>query len=285
MKLKSIVIATSLLAATWASPAAAADKEQRQMMADIRMLQEQTQQMQNMIQTLAATLQEQIKSVDSRLNARIDEQTQQTRKALADQGIAVSTIQNDLRSVREKLDDNTTRVGSLKLEVEALRQLITQRGGGLGAAGSPDAAGQDLAGTGAPAAAAGSAASLGASPSKIFDSAMNDYYNKEYQLARDGFEDYIKSFPTADQAPEAQLWICNSYMNEGQYQKALDACDTTIRNYPKSPVLAEAYFRKGVAHQSLGQNDKAIEAFTTVTKNYPDSDAANLANQRLPQKK
>jgi len=282
MKLKFFPVAIALLVAVWATPAAAADKEQRQMMADIRMLQEQLQVLQNSIQALTTGLTEQIKGVDTRLNGRLDEQTQQTRKALADQGIAVGTIQTDLRSVRERLDDITTRVGSQSLEVKALRDLITQQG--RGAALSPGAADSPSGPDAAPAAAAASSSvNLGASPTKIFDSAMNDYYAARYQLARDGFEDYIKTYPTSDQAPEAQLWICNSYMNEGQYQKAVDACDAAIRNYPKSPVLAEAYYKKGVAHQSLGQTDRAIEALNAVVKNYPDSDAATLASGRLKQ--
>ena len=48
MKHRSFVLALALvLAGALAAPAAAADKEQLQMMADIRMLQEQAQQLQN----------------------------------------------------------------------------------------------------------------------------------------------------------------------------------------------------------------------------------------------
>jgi tol-pal system protein YbgF len=285
MKLKSSFITASLIAVVWATPAAAADKEQRQMMADLRMLQEQAQQLQNMIQTLTASLGDAIKSAETRLNARIDAQsaqTEQTRKALADQGIVVGNIQNDLRSVREKLDDNTTRVGSLKLEVEALRQLITQRGVGSAVPGGADSGIPGIADAAAPQAAApAGAVSLGASPSKIFDAAMSDYYKQDYELAREGFSDYIKTYPDSVQAPEAQYWICNSFVNEGQYQKAVDACDTAIRNYPKSAVLAEAYYKKGLAHQSLGQNDRAIDAYNTVVTKYPDSDTVTLAAQGL----
>src|SRR5262245_35339062 len=104
-----------------ASSAAAADKETRQMMADIRILQEQSQQLQNQIQALIATLNESIKAV----NARIEDQTNANRKSLADQKLVIDTMANDLRMLREKVDDNNVRVGSLGQEIEALRQSVS----------------------------------------------------------------------------------------------------------------------------------------------------------------
>src|SRR3979490_832237 len=56
---------------------AAANKEQQQMMADIRMLQEQSQQ----LQILLGALNESLKATNARIDARIDEQNNLTRKA------------------------------------------------------------------------------------------------------------------------------------------------------------------------------------------------------------
>ena len=77
-------------------PARAADKETRQMMADIRILQEQSQQLQNLL----AALNESIKAV----NVRIEEQTNSTRKSFADQKLVIDTLTGDLRVVREKVE-------------------------------------------------------------------------------------------------------------------------------------------------------------------------------------
>src|SRR5689334_11658221 len=99
------------LAAAQAAPAAAADQEHQQLMADLRMLQEQSQQLQNLL----AALNESLKAV----NARIDQQVEANRKAFADQKLVVDNLSNDVRVIREKLDDNNVRVGSLTQEVEA----------------------------------------------------------------------------------------------------------------------------------------------------------------------
>src|SRR5215470_422704 len=103
-----------------ASPALAANKEHQQLMADIRMLQEQSQ----LLQNLLAALNESLKAV----NTRIDQQTEANRKALADSKLIIDNLSNDVRVVREKLDDNNVRVGTLTQEVEALRQSLQQLG-------------------------------------------------------------------------------------------------------------------------------------------------------------
>jgi len=116
MRLTGAIVGVAL-ATVFVAPALAADKETRQMMADIRILQEQSQQLQNLIVAVNET----IKAV----NTRIDEQTGATRKSFADQKLVIDALANDLRVVREKVDDNNVRVGSLGQELDALRQSVT----------------------------------------------------------------------------------------------------------------------------------------------------------------
>src|SRR4051812_48675354 len=101
-----------------ARPAAAANKEHQQLMADLRMLQEQTQLLQNALGTLTEAL--------KAVNARLDQQTDANRKTSADQKLLIDNLTKDLGVVREKVDDNNVRVGSLSQEVDALRQLVQQ---------------------------------------------------------------------------------------------------------------------------------------------------------------
>jgi TolA-binding protein len=272
--------ATCLLAlVAVASPAAAADKETRQMMADIRILQEQSQQLQNLIAALNATLGEAIKTV----NARIDEQTNVNRKSLADQKLVIDAMANDVRVLREKVDDNSVRVGSLGQELDALRQAVAALSiprplpeGDSFSPAAPAEAGAPAAG--APAAGA---TSVGASPQKLWDSAMADYYAGQYDLAITGLEAYVKSFPQSPQAPNAALHVGISFSNQGKYDKAVEAYDTVIRTYPKAGVIPDAYTRKGQALMSLKQYDKAREALEFVIKNHGDNMAATVAQQRL----
>ena len=88
----AVLLVALVTAGPFAGPVAAASREQQQMMADIRMLQEQTQQLQSMLLTLTEALRT--------VTTRLDEQAGVNRKAFADQKLLVDTLAGDLRVVR-----------------------------------------------------------------------------------------------------------------------------------------------------------------------------------------
>lgn len=273
-----------LLTVTLVTPVAAQSKEQRQMMADLRMLQEQNQTIQNVLGSIV----EAIKAV----NARIDDQAKATGKAMADQKLVIDNLTNNIREIREKLDDNNVRLGSLDQEVGALRQGLQQLNarpavpdatpeagtapGGAGAAGGSG-------GGAVPAAAPPPAVALGTSPQKLYDEAFADYTLAQWDLAISGFEAVIKYFPKSERAADAQVYIGHSYLQAGRNDKAVEAYDTAIRSYQGAPALPEAYYKKGVALKALKRPDEARAAFDYVVKTYPESNAASLARQGLAQ--
>lgn len=270
----SALLAVLLLAA--ASPARAANKEHQQLMADLRMLQEQAQLLQNLIGTVTEAL--------KAVNTRLDQQAETTRKNFADQKLVIDNLTNDVRVIREKLDDNNVRIGSLTQEVESLRSSIQQ-------IGTRPSVTNDAADPQAPPAVPGStpppAASpnvgVSVSPQKLFDSAMSDYYSGLYDLAISGFSDYIRSFPKADLADDAQVNICSAYIQDGKNDKAVEACDLAIRTYPNGDKIPDAYYKKRLALQNLRDMNGAREAWEHVVKAAPDTDAGRLAKQRLDQ--
>src|SRR5215213_7792488 len=86
----ALLLALVYVALTPATPAAA-DREHQQMMADLRMLQEQTQQLQAMMSDLGEAL----KTVTS----RIEDQTSLERKAFADGKVQMDSMSGDIRVV------------------------------------------------------------------------------------------------------------------------------------------------------------------------------------------
>jgi tol-pal system protein YbgF len=283
MIMKQRVRATMLLlvGVSLAAPARAADKETLQMMADIRMLQEQTQQLQNLIGAVGDAL--------KTVSGRLDQQTEVNRKAFADQKTTIDTLAADLRVVRERVDDSNVRIGSVSQEVEALRQSIELLNipPASGASAEPAPPAPAVPGAppspspAAPAPVAPRSAAVGMSPTRLFDEAKAMYWAGQNDLAVMGFDSYIKTFPKSEQADDAQLLIGSAYLQAGANEKAVEAYDVAIRTYPNSNVLPEAYYKKGVALQNLKQLDRAREAFETVTTKYPDSFEATLAKQGI----
>jgi tol-pal system protein YbgF len=274
MKLRSLGALFGVILLAAVSPAYAANKEHQQMMADLRMLQEQSQLLQNLIGSVTETL--------KAVNTRLDQQAETNRKAFADQKLVIDNLTNDVRVIREKLDDNNVRIGSLTQEVDSLRQSIQQMGSRpSGANESEPAAGSPSGGT-APAGGQ-PAPTVGQSPQKVYDSAQSDYYSGQYDLAILGFADYIKSYPKSDQADDAQVYICTAYLQDGKNDKAVEACDLAIRTYPSGDKIPDAYYKKGLALQNLRNLNGAREAWEHVVNANPDSDAGRLAKQRLEQ--
>jgi tol-pal system protein YbgF len=282
-RLSAALLAGALAFGPLAGPLSAASREQQQMMADIRMLQEQTQQLQSMLLTLTEALRT--------VTTRLDEQAGTNRKAFADQKLLVDTLGGDLRVVREKIDETNVRLTSLSQDVEGVRDLIPQVAAAAAVApatpeGAPSAPGSvpgspTTAGTPAPTTAAPGAGVTGMTPRRFYETAYADYTAGQWSLAIQGFETYLKAYPKSDLADDAQYYIGESYAGDSKFREAAAAYDRVIRDYPNSDILPEAWYKVGISYDRFGQVDKAREAFDYVVRAYPDSDAGRLAKQNL----
>jgi tol-pal system protein YbgF len=259
-----LVVVLALVALSGARPQAAGNKEHQQMMADIRMLQEQNQQLQLQLTTLVDVLRA--------VTTKLDDQAGVNRKAFADNRLLVDSFGTDLRVVREKVDETNVRLMSLFQEVEALRATAPV---------SPTAVTSDPTGSPAQPAATPPPMASGGSPQRMFESARADYYAAQWTLAIRGFESYITTFPKSDMADDAQYYIGETHYSAGKFKDAVAAYDRVITNYPGSNTLPDAYYKRGLALNALGQVQQAKESFEYAAKNFPDSDAGRLARQAL----
>ena len=273
--LMTIAVAAALVGGTVA-PAAAQSRDQRQMMADIRMLQEQTQDLAVAVATMAQALQDSIKAV----NTRLDDANTTTRKGFADQKVIIDDMGKDMRAIRERVDDTNVRVSNVREELEALRSSIPI---------TPPAASVpvDPADPNASAAAAPPVATppppstAGLSPTRMFDTARADYAAGQWSLAVTGFDAFLKTFPRSEMADDAYFYIGETYYAQNRWNDAIGAYNQVIQNYPMGNAVPDAYYKRGLAQERLGQLDAARESWNTVLKNYPDSTAGGLAKQSL----
>jgi tol-pal system protein YbgF len=276
----------AVLMVVGAAPAAAQNRRELQMMADLRMLQEQNQQLQVSLAQLTDALATAVKA----LGGRLDDQNTQTRKAFADQTLKIDQFVSDLRVVREGLSDTNVKIGQLSQEVEALRLAIPQYPPPMAIApadpGTPPATATPATEPGVTPPAATStqpAAPLppGTSPQRLYDTAWADYTAGQWDLCISGFDTYLRAFPRSAQADLAQYYIGECNFQDGKHQEAVQAFNTVIANYPKGQSVAPAYYKRGMALTELGQVERARDSFESVIKLFPDSDAARLAKQSL----
>ena len=255
------------------APAVAQSRAERQMMADIRMLQEQTQQ----LAITLATLNDALKA----LNGRLDKQDEAARKAFADQRLVIENMGADVRVIRERTDETNVRINTLSQEIDALRDSMAQMQASAPPPGvppvDPNAPDAPL-----PAGSPSTAPStVGLSPTRMYEQAFADYAAGQWTLAISGFEQFLKTFPKSEMADEAQLHIGETHYAAGRYTDAIAAYNQVIQSYATSNSTPQAYYKRGAAQERVKDVDAARASWEFVIKSWPESDAARLAKQML----
>ena len=262
---------------------AAQNREHQQQAAELRILQEQQQQLSVAIAQLTDAL--------KALNTRLDEASAATRKGFADQELNIRNMSGDLSAIRERTQETDTRIRTLRDEIDALRTTISSLPSLISQGAPPPGDGVDptAAPPGAPApvsaappVAAGAAPSTaGLSPARMLDSAKSDYFAGQWALAVSGFEALVRAFPRSEAAGEAQFYIGETYYAQNKWREAIDAYGLVFEKYRNTTWVPDAYRKRGQAYAQSGQPDKAREMWEAVIKLYPESDAARLAAQDL----
>ena len=273
------VIAAALL--TLPASASAASKEQQLLMAELRIMQQNQQMLQQSLIALADTL--------KAVTGRLDEQAGTSRKALADQRLLIEGMTDTVRALREKSDDTNVRLSSITQELESIRQTIASQPAPIAVIPSTDPA-ADPGAPGAPPTAPPAAPTAGTpppnvSPQRTYDSAYSDYAAGQYELAIVGFQTFLKFFPRHMSADDAQLNIGNSLYNGGKYREAVVEYQKVISDFPTTDSVPAAYYKLGQTYMALKQNDLARKQFETVMKNFDRSSEATLAKQALDRMK
>jgi tol-pal system protein YbgF len=255
-----------------AAPAAAQNREHQQMAAELRMLQEQQQQ-------IAITL-AQIGEALKAINARIDDSNNAARKGFADQKLVIDAMGTDLRTIRERVDDSNVRLGTLREEIDAIRTSLPSLGQPQPIPAPLDPADPN-ASAAAPAPAVTVPSTAGLSPTRMYEQAFGDYAAGQYSLAVTGFESFLRTFPRSEFADDAQFYIGETYAAQSRFPEAITAYNAVIQSYPMGDQVPLAYFKRGAAQERLGQTDAARASWEAVVRQFPDSDAGRLAAQRL----
>jgi tol-pal system protein YbgF len=286
--------AALVTAALWPVPGAAQNREHQQLFADLRMLQEQTQQLRLAVASLAESI--------AKVGARVDDQANQTRKLFADQGLAFGALNDSARILREKLDATNVSMSKDAHELETMRQELTAQRTLLTqiiALVTPPPVVIDPLATPAPgtkpsAGGAGTTPVPAATPvptptvppppqnpQRAFDAAFGDYARGDFEMAIAGFEYYIKTFPTSPDAAKARFHIAESLYGKGSFKEAVTAYEQVITIHKETDWEPQALYKQGLAYEQLGQTDRARANWERVRKSFPNSSAFMLATQGL----
>jgi len=264
-----------------ASPAAAAaNKEHLQLMAEIRMLQEQQQQLQGLLGALQDTL--------KAFSSKLDDQSAATRKAMADQTLATTGIGDNVRVLREKTDETNVRISTMAQELEVLRQTIASQPAAqpMSQPVTPAPQPTDPALTppagGPPATPPVSTVPPGTSAQRMYETSYDDYSAGRHDMAIAGFQGFVQAFPRHPMAAAALYNIGMSYFSLSKWPEARDAFLKVITEYPQAQgsAVPDAYFKLGQSYERLNQPDFAKKAYEAAIQKFPGP-ASAMSNQAL----
>lgn len=277
MRFSPAVLTLVIVGAVAVTPAAAQNRAELQMNADLRMLHEQVGKLQLTVNQLT----EQLRAT----NKRIDDTADANVRGFANQQLLINNNTTSLRTMSEKIDDNNSRVSKLSQEFTAIRdgvRMLTDQINVLVSLLQPPPVNPTN-----PDAPAGSATGPLApvtplpSATRLFQQADNDYRAGRYDTAIEGFKELIQKYPTAPDAGSAQYFIGESLYQLKKYREAIPEYQKVIDNYKSSEWLPDAYFMQGECFQALNQTMQARNMFERVRSLFPNSTAATQAGQRL----
>ena len=118
-------------------------------------------------------------------------------------------------------------------------------------------------------------------PAQLFQSSLDQLRRGATGVARNGFVDLLRLYPASEDAPEAMVYIAETFAAERNQVAADSVYGLVIQRYPKSPKAATALYKRALSLKAAGQTAAARAAFDRILKSYPRSDEAALAKEQL----
>jgi tol-pal system protein YbgF len=120
------------------------------------------------------------------------------------------------------------------------------------------------------------------SPSDLYQAAYNDYMSRNYDLAIQGFSDYLKKYAQTELSPSAQYWIGECYYSKAEFDKATREFDKVAKLYPRSAKVPAAKLKSAFSLYELNKKNEAAQLLEEIIDEYPSSSIeVQLARERL----
>lgn len=118
-------------------------------------------------------------------------------------------------------------------------------------------------------------------PMQVYQAAYRDYQRGNYDLAIEGFRDFVAGNANSELADNASYWIGESLFSQKKYREAIEQFDTVVTRYPRSDKVPGALLKKGYSYISIGERSQGVVQLQYVVHEHPNSQEASLARQRL----
>ena len=217
------------------------------------------------------------------MESRMQELSSQSMRSNADLAAEVNQLQEQIEALHASLELTTRQLQNISQELAASRSRLSTGAvlppvtaaaayAAAGGEGSPEA------GSDEPPVASSSSSS---SPEELYRSAYEDYMRGNYDLASQGFRDYMVRWPDTELTDNALYWIGECYDAQYELEQALGIFTQVLEDYPTSDKAAAAQLKKGLLYLKMDDQAQGVVHLQYVVYEYPGTREADLARERL----
>jgi tol-pal system protein YbgF len=118
-------------------------------------------------------------------------------------------------------------------------------------------------------------------PNQLYDQAAQDLTQGRYALALQGFRDYVRRYPNAELADNAQYGVGECFFAQSQFDSAATEYARVEQGWAQGDKVPAGLYKLALSRERLGQKDAAKKTFEDLVKRFPNSGEAQLARERL----
>ncbi len=123
--------------------------------------------------------------------------------------------------------------------------------------------------------------SLNQDPSSIYYAAYSDYIKENFDLAIEGFRQFIRNYPESGLADNSLYWIGECYYAKKKYQDAINIFNELLSKYKDGDKAPAAFLKKGYALLEMGRQSEGIGILKELISRFPLSEESSLAQQKI----
>lgn len=183
----------------------------------------------------------------------------------------LTDVQRQLLQVQELTGQSQTRLSELKAQLDT-RAEQQEAAGFARPVTAPD--------TAVRAATPSGPVTPVATADQMYLGALQQFRRGSLVTARRGFQEFLKTYPTDGQVPDALNFVAESFASEAP-DSAVAYYTQVLQRYPKSPRAATALYRMGRIEETRRNVTVARSYYDRILKEYPQSNEADLARDRL----
>lgn len=200
-------------------------------------------------------------------------------------------LQQEVQQLRGLLEEQQNEIQRLKQEgLERYQDLDRRLAGGVaGAPASNNPVGAPVNAGGVPVMPPPSlqSPSVGAEPADpakeklYYDAAFDLIKARDFAKASQAFSGFLRKYPNSQYAGNAQYWLGEVNLAQGDLPAAAQAFALVSKSYPSHPKVPDSLYKLGDVELRQGNTAQAKTILQQVVTQFPGSSAAQLAQRDL----